>query len=88
MQVTKDATQITDLIFNIWTGEYNFKVNRGDYPDLANSEIYAAKGGYFLIAKVDENIVRTIATEQLSEDIFLLKRMWKEVCLLRQICLL
>lgn len=71
-----DSTQITDLIFNIWTNEYFFKVNKEDYPDLANPEIYAEKGGSFLVARTSDQVVGTIATEKLADQVFILKRMF------------
>lgn len=71
-----DATQITNLIFSIWHDEYDFKVNKEDYPDLANPEIYAEKGGNFLVARTSGQVVGTIATEKLADQIYILKRMF------------
>jgi hypothetical protein len=38
--VNKDSYEIINLIFHIWTKEYNFKVKKEDFPDLYDIEAY------------------------------------------------
>jgi N-acetylglutamate synthase-like GNAT family acetyltransferase len=73
----QDAKFILDLIFNIWTNEFNFKVNRRDTPDLHNiEEHYFKAGGIFLVATINNRIVGTIACSKLNTQQFALKRMF------------
>ncbi len=74
----QDVSQVSKLIFDIWINEYNFKVVSEDYPDLQNIEqYYHQKRGDFLVLINDDNeIVGTVAYDFLSDNIFILKRMF------------
>lgn len=73
----KDSTAITKLIFDIWTREYHFDVKKEDYPDLHNIEHYYNKAGrLFLVAEIDGVIVGTIASDKLTANHYVLKRMF------------
>lgn len=74
------SSQITDLIFHIWTNEYAFNVDIKDYPDLKNIEdYYHNKLGNFIIALFNEEVIGTIACNQLSENSYVLKRMFVKI---------
>lgn len=74
----RDVSQISELIFDIWINEYNFKVVSEDYPDLQDIEqYYHQKGGSFLVVtRGDNEVIGTAAYDFLSDDIFILKRMF------------
>lgn len=72
----KDVVTIKKLIFDIWLYEYQFDVNQNDFPDLQEIEnYYTKKGGHFLVAVRDNEMVGTIACDKLTQD-FVLKRMF------------
>ncbi len=72
-----DAKAISELIFNIWWNEYKFDVKQEDFPDLQNIEkYYFNQGGHFMVAILDNKLVGTIACSKLTEDAFVLKRMF------------
>lgn len=73
----QDVDAITDLLFDIWTNEYQFDVKREDFPDLKEIEkSYVQAGGLFLVAIHKEQVIGTIACERLDPACFVLKRMF------------
>ncbi|MDP3531783.1 MAG: GNAT family N-acetyltransferase [Alphaproteobacteria bacterium] len=72
-----DSKNIINLIFDIWTQECGFKVHQKDFPDLHQIEdFYQLKGGLFLVAVINEEIVGTIAYDKITDTVFILKRMF------------
>lgn len=73
----QDSSSIVDLIFDIWTNEYQFEVQRENFPDLQEIEKYYTKaGGSFFVAIVNHEIIGTIACDKLEQNHFVLKRMF------------
>lgn len=73
----KDSNLILDLIFDIWINEYHFGVKRENFPDLHDIEKhYTKSNGLFLVALVNDKIIGTIACNKLSNEHFVLKRMF------------
>lgn len=73
----EDVGAITNLLFDIWTNEYQFDVKREDFTDLKEIEkSYVHTGGAFFVAILDDQIIGTIACEKLDEACFVLKRMF------------
>ena len=72
-----DAKAIVNLIVTIWEAEYGFEVNEDDYPDLHNPcEYYHEDKGGFWVALDSDAIIGTIAYNKLSDNIFVLKRLF------------
>lgn len=75
--INEDSALIRELIFNIWHNEYHFTIKADEVPDLANIEACYPKGsGLFLIAVEDDLVIGTIAASQLSQQQWVLKRMF------------
>lgn len=73
----RHASQISELIFDIWINEYHFKVFPENYPDLQNIDTaYHGKGGCFWVALFNQTVVGTIACDKLSSGVYVLKRMF------------
>ncbi len=74
---SEDSPAIVRLIFEIWVDEYAFKVAPQDFPDLHHiKHYYHERGGLFLVALSGDKIIGTIACDTLSEEVFVLKRMF------------
>lgn len=73
----KNASEIKQLIFNIWCDEYQFNVKEEDYPDLQYIEkYYDGTNGLFFVAIEKDKVIATIACSKLATDCFVLKRMF------------
>lgn len=73
----QDADEISALIFDIWTNEYHFDINKEDYPDLKQiQKYYSDSGGLFLVALMNAHTIGTIACEKLDINHYVLKRMF------------
>lgn len=72
-----DANDVADLIFGIWVDELEFEVIRDDYPDLKDlEEYYHNKDGNFLVARINNEVVGTVACERINDSTYILKRMF------------
>ncbi len=72
-----DSRCISRLIFKIWQDEYKFKVHPDDFPDLKAVETYYRQHhGGFYSARLDGNVIGTIAYEKLDQNSYVLKRMF------------
>ncbi len=72
-----NSVDITNLILNIWINEYHFDVNKDDAPDLQDIEShYHKNNGLFFVAVKDDVLIGTIAGSALSENEWVLKRMF------------
>jgi len=70
--------QVIDLIFSIWNDEHKFSVSYESKPDLFAIESFYSglKGKFFLGVAANEEVVGTIAIENLNSENFALKRMF------------
>ena len=74
----KYKQQVIDLIFSIWSDEHNFSVSYESKPDLFNIESFYSglKGNFWIAVTSSEEVIGTIAIENLSSGNYALKRMF------------
>ena len=74
----KYKQQVIDLIFSIWNDEHNFSVSYESKPDLFNIENFYSglKGKFWIAVTTNEEVIGTIAIENLTLGNFALKRMF------------
>lgn len=69
--------QIINLILNIQVNEFDTPITRQDQPDLENiSTFYQKDNGNFWIAKIDNNVVGTIALLDIGNSQAALRKMF------------
>ena len=72
----QDQDAIFAFIRTLYKNEYTIELDRENYPDLQDiEEHYFKKGGEFLVAISQDEIIGTMAAPQFAEGQFLLKHL-------------
>ncbi len=73
----KYTNQIADLILHIQRNEFFVEITLSDQPDLLDiNSFYIKPGGNFLIALDNDTVIGTIAALDISNDIYVLRKMF------------